>query len=176
MFDSTLKNDGSGFLISIQKCVLYTIRAPDNIFHSVRSNWATAEANCRDSNCLPEGLASCFPPSFSLPQHRPQSWQVKCSAQFSRAYGVCTKNHLQMKLLLKWNLLWLNFDALVLGINLANVNAVLFYYKGSCLNKSIWNQTKNVRSGAGVHRVHFLQRYPDWIHVYCRYMSSRCDL
>ena len=89
MYDLTLKNECGGCVISIPKCALYTIKAPDNIFHSVRSNWATAETNCRDSNCLPQGLASRLPPSLPPSPPSPlQTWQVKCSARFSRASGV----------------------------------------------------------------------------------------
>ena len=67
MYNLTLKNECSWFLISIPKCALYAIKAPENIFHSVRSNWATAETNCRDSNCLPQGLASPFSASILAP-------------------------------------------------------------------------------------------------------------
>lgn len=63
MYDLTLKNEWSRFVISIPKCALYTIKAPENIFHSVRSNEATAETNCQDSNCLPQGLGSRLPRS-----------------------------------------------------------------------------------------------------------------
>lgn len=70
MYDLTLKNEWSRFLISIPKCAHYTIKAPENIFHSVRSNQATAETNCQDSNCLPQGLGSCLPRSH-LPRPLP---------------------------------------------------------------------------------------------------------